>query len=122
MLGPALIATTIVLTVYGQLVVKWQVGAAGALPSSLAGRMEFLGRLVVNPWIISVFVAAAIAALSWMAAMTRYELSVAYPFVASSFVLVLLGSAVFFGEPLNISKVVGVAFIVLGLIIASRGT
>jgi multidrug transporter EmrE-like cation transporter len=122
MLGPGLIATTILLTVYGQLVVKWQVTAAGALPGSLAGRIEFLGRLVINPWIISVFLAAAIAALSWMAAMSRHELSVAYPYVALSFVLVLFGSAVFFDEPLNVFKVAGVTFIVVGLVIASQGT
>jgi multidrug transporter EmrE-like cation transporter len=121
MLGPALIATTILLTVYGQLIVKWQVGEAGDFPASTGGRIHFLAQLVANPWIISVFVAAAIAALSWMAAMTRYELSVAYPFVALSLVLVLVGSAVFFDESLNAAKVVGVALIVLGIVIGSRG-
>jgi multidrug transporter EmrE-like cation transporter len=120
-LGPALIATTILLTVYGQLIVKWQVGEAGDFPASTGDRIQFLARLVANPWIISVFVAAAIAALSWMAAMTRYDLSVAYPFVALSFVLVLIGSAVFFDESLNAAKVAGIALIVLGIVIGSRG-
>jgi multidrug transporter EmrE-like cation transporter len=120
-LGPALIATTILLTVYGQLIVKWQVGEAGDFPASTADRIHFLARLVANPWIISVFVAAAIAALSWMAAMTRYDLSVAYPFVALSFVLVLIGSAVFFDESLNAAKVAGIALIVVGIVIGSRG-
>src|SRR4051794_3182252 len=76
--GPPLIFATIILTVYGQLVVKWQVSQAGAFPPSLEGRLLFLARLLSNPWIISVLAAAALAALSWMAAMTRYELSVAY--------------------------------------------
>ena len=53
--------------------------------------------------------------------MTRYELSVAYPFVALSFVLVLAGSAVFFGESLNAAKVAGIALIVIGIVIGSRG-
>ena len=121
MLGPALIATTIILTVYGQLIVKWQVGIAGAFPASPGERVQFLARLVANPWIGSVFAAAVVAALSWMAAMTRYDLSVAYPFVALSFVLVLVGSAVFFDESLNLAKITGIAFILVGLVIGSRG-
>src|ERR1700730_18822993 len=35
------VAATILLTVYGQLVVKWQVQRLGALPASLRGRAEF---------------------------------------------------------------------------------
>ena len=114
------VGLTIALTVYGQLIVKWQVGKAGDLPAGLWSKVEFLLRLAVNPWVISVFAAAAVAALSWMAAMTRLELSRAYPFVGLSFVLVLVFSAVFFDESLTAWKVAGVALIVLGLFVGSR--
>jgi multidrug transporter EmrE-like cation transporter len=114
------VATTIILTVYGQLIVKWQVGRAGSLPEATGAKIEFLARLVVNPWMISVLLAAFIAALAWMAAMTRLELSKAYPFVALSFALVLIGSAIFFDEALTVAKVVGVAFILVGLVIGSQ--
>ena len=66
---------TIVLTVYGQLVIKWQVSLSGALPSSGGEKLFFLIRLLFNPWIISGFIAAFLAALSWMAAMTKFDLS-----------------------------------------------
>jgi multidrug transporter EmrE-like cation transporter len=114
------VALTIALTVYGQLIVKWQVNRAGDLPAGTWDKVEFLLRLAVNPWVISVFVAAAIAALSWMAAMTRLELSRAYPFVGLSFVLVLILSAAFFDEPLTAWKIAGVLLIVLGLVVGSR--
>jgi multidrug transporter EmrE-like cation transporter len=114
------VGVTIALTVYGQLIVKWQVGRAGDLPDGTWNKFEFLLRLAVNPWVISVFIAAAIAALSWMAAMTRLELSRAYPFVGLSFVLVLIFSAVFFDEPLTTWKIAGVALIVVGLFVGSR--
>jgi multidrug transporter EmrE-like cation transporter len=114
------VATTIVLTVYGQLIVKWQVARAGALPARLGDKVEFLARLVTNPWMISVFLAAFVAALAWMAAMTRLELSRAYPFVSLSFVLVLALSAVFFDEALTVAKVLGIALILAGLAVGSR--
>src|SRR5436305_980124 len=92
----ACVAMTIGFTVYGQLIVKWRVTEAGDLPSGLGDRIDFMVRLVTDPWVLSVFVAAAIAALAWMAALTRFELSAVYPFMSLSFVLVLGLSGVFF--------------------------
>jgi multidrug transporter EmrE-like cation transporter len=114
------VATTVLLTVYGQLIVKWQVGRAGEFPVAVGDKLQFLLRLAVTPWMISVFLAAFVAALAWMAAMTRLELSRAYPFVGLSFVLVMIGSAIFFDESLSVSKVTGVLLIVLGLAVGSR--
>lgn len=113
------VAATIVLTVYGQLIVKWQVGEAGAFPATTADRIGFLMRLVLNPWVLSAFAAAFIAALSWMAAMTKLQLSHAYPFMALSFVAVLLFSGVFFDEPVTVAKLAGVALIVGGIVVGS---
>lgn len=114
------VATTIVLTVYGQIVIKWQVLRHGVLPSSLRGKGAFFAHLLINPWVISVIGAAILAALSWMAAMTRLPLSRAYPFVGLSFVLVLFLSGVFFDEAITATKVVGVGLIVAGLIVGSQ--
>jgi multidrug transporter EmrE-like cation transporter len=114
------VALTIGLTVYGQLVVKWQVLEAGEFPAAMSDRFEFLLRLVTNPWVISVFIAAALAAVSWMAAMTRLELSAAYPFVAITFALVLILSGVFFDEAVTPAKTAGVGLIILGLVVGTR--
>jgi drug/metabolite transporter (DMT)-like permease len=114
------VATTVLLTVYGQLVVKWQVGRAGDLPAGVSDKIGWVLKLVVNPWIISVFVAAAIAAASWFLAISHWELSRAYPFVATSFVLVLLGSAVFFSEPITVAKVAGILLIFAGLAVGAQ--
>lgn len=114
------VATTILLTIYGQLVVKWQVIEAGEFPVTAGAQVRFLLRLLLNPWIISALAAAAVAAVSWMAAMTKLELSKAYPFVGASFVMVVILSAVFFSERLTAPKVIGVGLVALGLIVASR--
>ena len=115
------IAATVALTVYGQLVFKWRVDVAGALPSGTGPRFEYLTRLLLDPWVISVFATALIASVTWALALTRFELSFAYPFMALSFVLVLVFGAAFLSESVTVAKVVGVLLIVLGLVIASRG-
>jgi multidrug transporter EmrE-like cation transporter len=110
---------TLLLTVYGQLIVKWRVGEAGHFPATNSERVTFLLRLVLDPWVMSAFVGAFVAALSWMAALTKFELSRAYPFMALSFVLVLFLSGVFFDEPITLAKVAGIVLITVGLLVGT---
>jgi multidrug transporter EmrE-like cation transporter len=120
-MGYFYVSMTIFFTVYGQLVLKWQVNEAGQLPVDLGGKIFFLFKLLLNPWIISGFVSAFVAALSWMAAMTKFELSYAYPFVSITFVLVVLSGAIFFNEPLSWPKIAGMVLIVGGILVGSQG-
>ncbi len=115
------ILLTIIFTVYGQLVVKWQVNLAGDFPASYWDKSLFLGKLLINPWVVSAMVATLIAAMSWMAAMTQLQLSQAYPFMGLSFVLILLLSGFFFQEPVTLTKIIGVSLIVVGIAIGSQG-
>jgi multidrug transporter EmrE-like cation transporter len=119
--GYAYILGTVLFTVYGQIVLKWQVARAGVLPAAFLEKLVFLISLIWNPWILSSIAAGFLAFLCWMAAMTEFELSYAYPFMSLSFLLVLILSAILFHEPLTVSKVVGVGLVVTGIIIGSRG-
>jgi multidrug transporter EmrE-like cation transporter len=113
------VAATIALTVYGQIVVKWRVSRRGHLPAGLHGKLTFFAHLIVDPWILSALLGAFVAALFWMAAISRLELSRAYPFVGLTFAIVLLLSAVFFGEALTTTKVVGVSLVIAGIAVGA---
>lgn len=117
----AYVACTILFTVYAQIVIKWQVLSAGAFPAAATDQLWFLARLLVNPWIVSALAALLLAVVAWMAAMTRLDLSHAYPFTSLAFVLVLLASALFFHEPVTGLKIAGIALICLGIIVGSQG-
>ena len=114
------VAITVAVAVYGQLVVKWQTDELGAFPDGSSERWRYLGDFFLNPWIISVLVLFGVAAICWMAALSKLDLSRAYPFVSASFVAVLFLSAVFFGESITAPKVIGGALIVAGLIVGSQ--
>lgn len=115
------ILCTILLTVYGQLIIKWQVIKAGVFPESGAEKIVFLLQLLLNPWVISAFFAALLASVTWMAAMTKLQLSHAYPFMSLAFVLVLIFSGILFHEPISSPKIVGTVLVIIGLIIGSQG-
>lgn len=115
------IALTIFFTVYGQLILKWQVSQAGALPDGTWTKLVFLLQLFLNPWVVSAFFSAFLASLAWMAVMTKLDLSHAYPFMSLNFVVVLVLSVLLFQEPVNVAKLVGLTLIIAGLTISSQG-
>jgi len=107
----------ILFTVYGQLVLKWRMAMKGQLPDPPAAKLLFLAKsLFGDPFILSGFAAAFAASLFWMAAMTKFELSFAYPFMSLAFVLVFLMSVALFGEAFTFGKVLGLILIVCGII------
>ncbi|MDH3287349.1 MAG: EamA family transporter [Betaproteobacteria bacterium] len=112
---------TVLLTVYGQIIIKWRVLQAGVLPEPLGERVRFLFLLFLDPWVMSALAAAVLAAALWMAAMTRLPLSHAYPMVSLAFVLVLIASGLFFHEAITPWKIAGTALIVLGIVVGSQG-
>ena len=119
--GYICVGFTVALTVYGQLVLKWQMSLAGAMPESGFDRVSFLVRMLGNLWVISAFAGAVLASLAWMAAMTRFQLSYAYPFISLNYVLVFLLSALFFNETVTIPKLIGLGLIIVGIFVSSRG-
>jgi len=119
--GYLFVLLTIVLTVFGQIAIKWQVAKAGSLPIGLLERLNFISHLLLNPWILIALFAAFLAAVSWMVAMTKFDLSHAYPFMSLSFLLVLVMSNIFFSETVTSYKVIGLIFVILGIIIGSQG-
>ncbi len=115
------ILATIGFTVYGQLILKWRIAKFGALPSDSIEKVKFLISLLFDPVIFSGFFAAFLASLAWMAAMTKFDLSHAYPFMSLNFVVVLLLSGWLLSEPVTLQKILGIALIVLGTLVAARG-
>ena len=115
------ILATIAFTVYGQLIFKWRIAQFKAPPEALVEKLRFLLGIIFDPAIFSGFLSAFLASLAWMAAMTKFELSHAYPFTSLNFVIVLLLSGLILGEPITQSKMTGVILIVLGTMVIARG-
>ena len=120
-MGYLYIATAIIAMTYGQLVVKWQMNMAGAMPPEISEKFFFLIKMFLNPWILSAALATLLTSMAWMAAMTKFELSFAYPFMGLTFVMVMLLSAVFFQEPISWQKMGGVTLILAGIMLGSQG-
>lgn len=115
------ILMTVLFTVYSQLIMRWQVAAAGPLPADAYGKVGFILSLLVNPWVLSGIAATFLAGVSWMLVMTKFEISYAYPFVSLNYIFVFVVGIILFNEPVSLLKLVGTALVILGLIVVAKG-
>lgn len=112
---------TLLFTVYGQIVLKWRLsGMKVILPENTIDKIIYLLKLVFDPYIFSGFVAAFAASLFWMAAMTKFEITQAYPFMSLAPALVFLIGVFFLGEAMTMGKVLGLVLIVFGIIVTVK--
>ena len=77
--------------------------------------------MLLNPYIIISLAFTLLAGVTWMVAMTKFEISYAYPFTLLGLVLVTIFSVIFFGESVNTYKIIGIVVITLGVVLISKG-
>ncbi len=110
---------TIILTVYGQLVLKWRMNIKGRLPSAFADKVKFMFNAYLDPWVLSGFGVAFLASITWAMAMTKLQLSQAYPFMSLSYILVFFMSVLIFKESVTAFKIGGYLLIIAGIVLLS---
>lgn len=115
------IAGTLFFTIYGQLILKWRLSQlAFQFPEGFAKKIVALFKLIFDPFIFSGFVSAFIASLFWIAAMTKFEITHAYPFMSLAPALVFLFGVLILGESFTIGKLLGLLLIMIGIIITVK--
>ena len=112
---------TILLALYSQIVIKWQMQAVTGIPAEVPAKMVFLIKLLLTPWMLSAAIATFLSGLAWMTAMARFDLGYAYLYVSLLFFLTMCASVVLFHEPVNTLKLAGGALILTGIILLGYG-
>jgi len=115
----AILLTSITLGAVGQLLLR-QVARMLTPPSQL-GLGRWLLSVFTSPAILTAFAFFAVSALLWIAALRETPLTVAYPMVALSYIIIFAGSYVLFAEPITLTKLIGAALVVAGIIVIHLG-
>jgi multidrug transporter EmrE-like cation transporter len=117
----AYIFLSILFAVGSQLIIKWKMsGFDLSHYSSYFEKFLFAFGMLFNPWIMLSILLTLLSGMSWMIAMTKFDISYAYPYTALGFVLILIFSALLFHEPMTWNKVVGVLLIAAGIVVVSK--
>jgi len=72
----------------------------------------------VAGWLVTGLACYALSMLSWMFALTKYELSFAYPFLGITYILVYLGAVYWplIGAQLSLQRTAGIVLILIGVV------
>ena len=108
--------------VVSQLIIKWQMSAFSFNDyETWQDKFALAFSMFLNPYIIISLTLTLLSGVTWMIAMTKFEISYAYPFTLLGLVLVTTFSVIFFGESVNTYKISGIVIIILGIILISKG-
>lgn len=73
-----------------------------------------------NFYILTGLFFSVVSIASWLIALSKLSLSIAYPFMSLTFPLVLICSVFFFNEPVSLMRWLGVILIMVGLIFIGK--
>lgn len=100
----------------GQVVLKLGANKVADLTFSMSTIISDLWRLAkVSEIVLGMFLFAA-SSLLWIKVLTRVELSTAYPLVSIGYINVAVLSYFLFHESFSISKILGMAMIITGVV------
>jgi drug/metabolite transporter (DMT)-like permease len=113
---------TLFFTVYGQLILKWRLTKLSfSLPEGgIVEKFISLFKLIFDPYIFSGFMSAFIASMFWMAAMTKFQITEAYPFMSLAPAIVFLLGVWLLNETFTWGKVVGLVLIMIGIVVTVK--
>jgi multidrug transporter EmrE-like cation transporter len=121
-----MLVTSVVFAVAGQITLKTamnEVGRIGATEIAAAG--DTITRAIREPRLWLGLVLFGISAVFWLVVLSRVDLSVAYPFVGLSYIVVVLFSRLFLHEQVGAVRWLGVVVVAVGIAIIGfsfRGT
>jgi multidrug transporter EmrE-like cation transporter len=118
----ALLLVAICLTVTGELLLKTGMNRYGELNVSMSTLVPTAVKLFTSPWVVGGFVFVFSGALFWLAVLSRWNLSVAYPMLSISYVIGIAASIFILKEKVGPVQLLGVLVIILGVFLVSRSS
>jgi len=116
----ALIATGVLLNTIAQLLLKAGANAVGRFEFSAANALEVGMRFALNPYVIGGLGCYVVSVVVWLAALSRVEVSVAYPMLSLGFALNALLAWWLLGEAVTPQRIAGIAIIIVGVTLVAR--
>lgn len=114
------ILASVVIGAVGQILLKKGMSSLGPLTLTWKDLLPTILRICTNPFVITGLVVYMAGVLFWLAALSRVDLSYAYPFASLSYVAMLVASWLLFHEGISLVRLVGTLVICAGVLIVAR--
>lgn len=115
-----LIFTGVMLNAAAQILMKAGTNAIGHFEFSMANVMPIGWKLATEWHIVTALFCYALSVVVWILALSRVPVSIAFPLLSMAYIVTAVAAWYLLGEPLSMTKLVGIGVIILGVIIISR--
>ncbi|HRO58629.1 MAG TPA: SMR family transporter [Burkholderiaceae bacterium] len=116
-----IILASVTLTALAQLALKLSSARHAGEVAGGGGLLRSLVEQFMNPWTIAGLLAYGLSFVLWLLALRDVPLTIAYPFMGLTLVLVAIFGVALLGETLGPARLFGMLLICAGLVLLARG-
>lgn len=116
----ALILIGVLLNAGAQLLLKAGTNAVGQFAFDRGNILPVGWQLATEPHIVGGIACYVISVGVWVLALSRVEVSIAYPMLSIGYVVNAMAAGYLFGEAVTPMRLVGIGIIILGVFVVAR--
>jgi multidrug transporter EmrE-like cation transporter len=116
----SIILTGVMLNAIAQLALKASVKEMGVIGLNFSSSFPAFLRLAFEPFLWVGLVCYGISVLVWILALSRVDVSIAYPMLSMGYIVNALLAWQLFGEAMNPARIIGMSIILLGVYVLAR--
>jgi len=110
----------VTLNAVAQLLLKAGTNAVGRFEFSAANAVPVGVKLATDPHILGGIACYVVSVVVWILALSRVEVSIAYPMLSIGYVLNALAAWYWLGEAVTPARLVGIGIIIVGVYVVAR--
>ncbi|MHB1334234.1 MAG: SMR family transporter [Sulfuriferula sp.] len=115
-----LILTGVLLNATAQLLLKAGTNSVGTFAFNMNNLWPVGIKLATEPHILGGLTCYVISVVVWIMALSRVDVSIAYPMISIGYVVTALAAWWLFGEALTVERMVGIGVIIIGVFLVTR--
>jgi multidrug transporter EmrE-like cation transporter len=116
----SLVMLGVLLNAAAQLLLKAGTNAVGHFEFSGANILPMGTRFALEPHILGGLACYVVSVVVWIMALSRVEVSIAYPMLSVGYVVNAVAAWYLFGEQVTMERLVGIGIIILGVFVVAR--
>ena len=116
----ALVLCGVLLNAAAQLLLKAGTNAIGQFEFTAANALPIGLKVAAQPFVLAGLACYGISVVVWIMALSRVEVSVAYPMLSIGYVVNAVAAYFLFGEAVGVQRLIGIGIIVVGVYVVAR--
>lgn len=116
----SLLMTGVLLNAGAQLLLKAGTNSVGVFEFSRDNLLPVGWKIATEPHILGGLACYVVSVVVWIMALSRVEVSIAYPLLSVGYVVNAIAAWYLFGEAVTVTRLTGIGIIVIGVYIVAR--